>query len=177
MINSFKVLGFFAVISIGIFGCSATQETSSSQTKDTSDTVYPSWYQKTAFIADSVSFTGYGEAIGADSVSAIQNAELQARVNLESGVSGIVEETRATLSEKGNDTVNDPEFLILLRNASQAIQGEGVMDNKTAVNTNGYYRGYASVKINRSKAISTIRSGFEENVSYWEILSAASLFE
>jgi hypothetical protein len=176
MINTFKVLVFFAVIATGIIGCSATQETTSQQT-ESSTASYPSWYQETAFQSDSTYFIGFGEAVASDSLTAIQNAEIQARVNLETGVSESVEETRKSISENGNKTVDSPDFLIMLRNASQAIQDEGTVFNKTAENKDGYYRGYVAVQISRSEAVNTLKTGFDTNQRYWEILNNFNVFE
>lgn len=177
MIHTLKVLGISALITIGIFGCSSTEQVSSSQISDPPVSDSPSWYQKTAFETDSASFSGYGEAVATDSITAIGNAELQARVNLETGVSKIVEDTRKSILESGNETVNKPEFLIMLRNASQAIQGEGTVTNKTAIKKDGYFRGYVAVNIFRSDARDKLISGFEANPEYWEILSSGSIFE
>jgi hypothetical protein len=177
MMQTIKVLVISAVISTGIFGCSATQETTTKRSADPAASNTPSWYQKTAFQTDSTSFTGYGEAVASDSIMAIENAEVQARVNLESGVSEIVEETRNSLLEGGNETVSKPEFLIMLRNASQTIQDEGSVTNKTAIKKDGYFRGYVTVKVSRSDARNVLNSGFEANPEYWNILSSESVFE
>ncbi|MFP8488411.1 hypothetical protein ACKGJO_04865 [Gracilimonas sp. Q87] len=177
MINTFKVLVISTVISFGMIGCSATQETTSPQQTESQDIAYPSWYEQVMFQTDSTSFIGYGEAVALDSVTAIKNAELQARVNLEAGVSEIIEETRESISDKGNETVNTPEFLIMLRNASQAIQKEGTIANKTSLNKDSYFRGYATVRISRSEALTTLRTGFEANQGYWRILNDSSLFQ
>lgn len=177
MINTFKVLVISAVISIGLIGCSATQETTSPQKTESQDLAYPSWYEQVMFQADSTSFIGYGEAVASDSLTAIKNAELQARVNLETGVSEIVEDTRVSILDDGNETVNTPEFLVMLRNASQAIQNEGAIANKISINKDGYFRGYATVRISRSEALTTLRSGFDTNQGYWRILNDSSLFQ
>ncbi|MDZ7807010.1 MAG: hypothetical protein U5K71_07830 [Gracilimonas sp.] len=177
MINTFKVLVFLAAISIGMIGCSATQKTTTSPETKSPAPAYPSWYQETAFQADSLSFIGLGEAVASDSMTAIKNAELQARVNLETGVSELVEETRKTLSENGNKTVDTPIFLIMLRNASQAIQDEGTVNNKAAVNKEGFFRGYVTVQISRSDAKATLRNGFDANQRFWQILDNSTLFD
>jgi len=177
MIHTFRNFVFIAILSFGFFGCSATQETSSSQTNNTQTSDLPTWYQDMSFMADSVSFIGYGEAIASDSLTAINNAELQAQVNLESGISEIVEETRSRLSEDGNAAVNEPEFLIMLRNASQAIQDAGSTNKKVATEKNGYYKGFVSVNISKTEAKKVISSGFIDNQGYLDILNSSLFFE
>jgi len=177
MIHTFRNFVFIAILSFGFFGCSATQETSSSQTNKTQTSDFPTWYQDMSFMADSVSFIGYGEAIASDSLTAINNAELQAQVNLESGISEIVEETRSRLSEDGNAAVNEPEFLIMLRNASQAIQDAGSTNKKVATEKNGYYKGFVSVNISKTEAKKVISSGFIDNQGYLDILNSSLFFE
>jgi len=177
MIHTFRIFVFITILTFGFLGCSATQKTSSSQTNKTQTSDLPTWYQDMSFQADSISFIGYGEAIASDSLTAINNAELQAQVNLESGISEIVEETRSRLSEDGNAAVNEPEFLIMLRNASQAIQDAGSTNKKVATEKNGYYKGFVSVNISKTEAKKVISSGFIDNQGYLDILNSSSLFE
>lgn len=177
MIKIFRLFIVISVITIGVSACSSTETATSPQQSEPVSSAHPSWYQMKAFESDSSLFTGFGEAVAADSISAIRNAELQARVNLETGVSEMVEETRTSISKNGNETVDSPDFLIMLRNASQTVETKGSVSNKAAEMKDGYFRGYVSVTISKTEAIKTLRSGFSANQGYWQILNSVSLFE
>lgn len=177
MIKIFRLFIVITALTVAVSGCASTETTTTPQQTEPDTPDFPSWYQTKAFESDSTSFAGYGEAVAGDSISAIRNAELQARANLETGVSELVEETRKSISESGNDTVDSPEFLIMLRNAGQAIEGEGAVSNKSAVEKEGYFRGYVKVSISKADAIDVFRSGLSPNPNYWQVLNSASLFE
>lgn len=177
MIHYFKAFIPSILIIISIIGCSATQETSTTQTPNTKASDIPSWFQQTTFTADSTSYMGYGEAVASDSTTAIQNAKLQARANMESGISRLIEDARVKLSGEGNELADSPDFLITIRNASQKLENEGAVTNQIAVLQEGYYRGFATVNISKTEARNMIRDGLAGKQNYLDALNSTNLFE
>lgn len=155
------------LLTIGFLGCSSTELVT--ETADEGG-IYPAWYAPSEFSEDSVSFSGYAMAVSSDSVIAMANAELQARVNLESQIAEQFEEKRKSLEESGSSLATNADFIITLRNAHNAVQDAADAGNRSAKREEGYYRGFAQVSITRSELQDLMRSGFAGKASYWEAL-------
>lgn len=93
--------------------CTSTQEVSEEPPTEEvtpTESIYPNWYSQNSFASDSLAYHGYGNAVSGDSVVAMANAELQARANLEKGISDLLEDIRIEIQENGTNAVTEPGF-------------------------------------------------------------------
>ncbi|MEX0724478.1 MAG: hypothetical protein WD053_11395 [Gracilimonas sp.] len=175
MSNFFKALLYTSILLIGFSGCATTDEVTE-QGDGESEKIYPQWYVPSGFSSDSVAFNGYATAISSDSSIAMANAELQARVNLESHIAERLESVRKQLEENGSPISTNTDFIITLRNAHNAVEAAADPVEGTAQSEEGYYRGFAQVSITRSQLAALIRSGFSGKENYWEAISDSDIF-
>lgn len=157
--------------------CSSTQEVAQNTTTEEPmvESPYPDWYTQNSFVADSLSFHGFGMAISGDSVVAMANAELQARAQLETGVSDLVEDIRESLEEAGNTTVSEPEFIIALRKAHQQVQTAANEAGQEAIQEEAsFFKGYARVSISKTELTDLLESNLPSN--YWDIVKSSPEF-
>lgn len=169
----FKGFILVLMVTMGFLGCSATEQTTESS--DGSGGIYPGWYIQSGFSADSLSHHGYATAVSSDSVIAIANAELQARVNLESYIARKLESAREQLEDQGLDIATDTDFIIILRNSHHAVQEEAVPVNKSANRVNNYYRGFSQVSITKNELMEILESGFSGKTNYWNALKNSEI--
>jgi len=141
-----------------------------------SEGIYPQWYAPSGFSSDSVAFSGYATAVSSDSVIAMANAELQARVNLENHIAERLESVREQLEESGSSISTNADFIITLRNAHDAVEDAAETGKRSAKQEDGYYRGFTKVTITRDELRDLIRSGFSGKENYWEIISDSDIF-
>ena len=157
--------------------CSSTQEvtgTSSTDAVTPSKSIYPDWYSQNYFASDSLAYHGYGDAVSGDSVVAMANAELQARANLEKGISDILEEIRVELQENGSGAVSEPSFLIALRRAHQQVETEAEDAVREAKSDDSIFRGYAQVSISKSELLALLEDNL--SVGQWNLINSARQF-
>ncbi|HET8866335.1 MAG TPA: hypothetical protein VFM80_11615 [Gracilimonas sp.] len=169
----FSVVVVF-VLMLGISACSTSEEITTKS--ETSPGIYPSWYSTSGLASDSLSFRGYATAVSSDSVLAMANAELQARVNLESNIAHKMEAVREALEERGSSLATNTDFIITLRNAHNMVQNVARLENKSAEEEDGYYRGFAQVVISKTDLKSLLESGFSEKDDYWQTFSSSPEF-
>lgn len=174
MPHIFKGFILIITVTVGLLGCSATEPTTVKS--EGSSGLYPAWYAQSGFSSDSISYHGFATAVSSDSVIAIANAELQARVNLESHIAELFEEERERLMEEGSIFARNTDFIITLRNAHNEVQSAATSKNRSASNEEGYYRGFTQVTITKSKLQDLMRSGFSGKTSYWEAIKETTLF-
>lgn len=176
MFNHFRNL-LFVLLFVGIFtACSTSENTTADKTNNEVSSIYPEWYSQTDFTSDSVSFNGFATAISSDSVIAIANAELQARVNLERAIAEKMENVREALEDNGNSIANNTDFILTLRNAHQSVQEAASEAGGEARPKANYYTGYAKVSISKNELISLLESGFRGKTSYWDAISSSVIF-
>lgn len=164
---------------IGFLGCSTTEEATkqTAEPSEESSGIYPNWYEQSGFSADSLSFHGFAMAVSSDSAIAMANAELQARVNLESQIAIKLESVREGLEDNGSEIATDPDFIITIRNAHNAVQDAADSGEQVALEEEDYYRGFAQVTILRSELIEVIKNGFNGKDSFWQEVSSSNLFQ
>jgi hypothetical protein len=141
----------------------------------TTESTYPDWYSsQNDFDSDSLSYRGYGDAVSGDSVVAMTNAELQARANLESGISDLLEEIREGIHESGAEEVSEPRFLILFRRAHQQVETQAEDVIRESRSQDSFYKGYAQVSISRIELLALLEDNL--STSQWDIISSAPQF-
>lgn len=170
--------GLFLALALLITGiqCSSTSSVSTETTSKAAPSIYPVWYNNSGYLADSLSFHGFGTAVSSDSLSAITKAENQARIILEAEIAEITEIIREDLVEGGSNAAKNTDFIIILRTAHSLVQQEADKGQGIARNTNGRYRGFASVSITKEKIVSTLEKGFNGHPRYWSEFSGVQSF-
>lgn len=169
----FKGFILVLMVTMGFLGCSATEQTVGSS--DGSGGIYPAWYVQSGFSADSLSYHGFATAVSSDSVIAMANAELQARVNLESYIARKLESVREQLEDEGSDIATDTDFIITLRNAHHAVQEEAIPGNRSANKEKNYYRGFSQVSIAKNELMDLLESGFSGKARFWNALKNSEI--
>ncbi|MFD2532114.1 hypothetical protein [Gracilimonas halophila] len=169
----FKGFILVLMVTMGFFGCSATEQTAVSSEGSTG--IYPGWYIHSGFSVDSLSYNGFATAVSSDSVIAMANAELQARVNLESYIARKLESVREELEDQGSDIATDTDFIITLRNAHDAVQEEAVSGNKSANKEENYYRGFSEVSITKNELMGLLEDGFSGKTRFWNALKNSEI--
>ncbi|MBD3615627.1 MAG: hypothetical protein HUJ22_03565 [Gracilimonas sp.] len=177
MSNIFKGL-FFGIVLVVITGLSACSTSEKTTTVDvgTSGDSYPSWYVPSGFGADSLTFHGFATAVSSDSVIAMANAELQARINLESNIAEKMESVRKELEENGSSAVTNTDFILILRNAHNEVQTAATSEDKSSHKEDRGYRGFAKVSITKIDLESLLKDGFSGHPNYWRELNSSALF-
>ncbi|MTI87559.1 MAG: hypothetical protein FH748_06275 [Balneolaceae bacterium] len=162
------VLGL--VLSAVVSSCSSTQKASTAVTEAVNevDSVYPAWYKKAGFLAESTQYTAYHTAIAADSNKAISVAEDYARTKLESSLADKFETVRSQMASNGKSVAQQRDFIILLRNAHQQIVEEAQIQVSEASFDENHYRGFAAARISTSSLLKLMKKGFSQNAFYWK---------
>lgn len=162
------------LLTIGFLGCSSTEKITEEAEEGG---FYPAWYESAEFSEDSVSFNGYAMAVSSDSVIAMANAELQARVNLESHIAAKLESVREELDDNGSSIATNTDFIITLRNAHNSVQEAADAGNRSAQREGSYFRGFVQVSISKSELLDLLELGFSGKESYWQELRSTELFQ
>ncbi len=165
--------GVLSIIALIIAGACSSSAPTVGTTSTSNNSIFPGWYNQSGFIADSLGYHGYATAVAADSSTAIQRAESQARTNLGKNVGEITEEIRLELERSGSTNVDNTDFIIILRTAHTGVEGESALTRSVAVKTDGYYRGFAKVEISRSQAGTVLEKGFTGHPRYWGEFSSS----
>ena len=163
---------FFSAVIILAIGCSGTETVTSNP--ENANTLFPGWYQTSAFVQDSSSFSSGGTAVASDSLVAIVRAETQARILLESHLAQKMEDVRESL---GTDEAAKPDFIITLRNAHAKAEAAAAVINKASKKTEKGYRGFAVVSISRQEFHSLMEQGFSSKSGYWNAFSSSSSYK
>lgn len=169
--NTFLILT--ALLLIGN-ACSTTQ--TSTQTTESSAAGIPSWYLQSGFESDSLSFSGFASAIAADSLTAVQRAENQAKANLENHIARKMENIRADLEKSGSLNAIKPDFILTLRNAHAKVESEAAISRVAVTNLEGHYRAFARASINKPELLVLLQSGFEGKKALWDELTSSEVF-
>lgn len=173
MLKFFKVAFFVSALTITLSSCSSSGETI---VDNTSSSMYPAWYSTAEFASDSTAFHGFATAISSDSVVAIANAELQARIHLENAIAYKMEEVRSSLEEGGSSMVTNSDFILTLRNAHKAVQDAAKNTSGEARANDQYFTGFARVTISKAEFRVLMESGFKGKTNYWETFSNSASF-
>ena len=144
--------------------------------KTEAPSIYPAWYHTTGFVADSTSFTMSATAVASDSVTAIQRAELESRMLLESYLSKEMESVRTKLESSGSNSVKKPDFILTLRNAHAAVEKEAVTKNSLSEKTELGYRGFAQTSITKTALNSLMQKDFSGKTNYWKEFSGSPAY-
>lgn len=165
------------IITIGYVSACGPTGATTEQPSSSSPAFYPSWYSASSqFMADSVSITGLGMAVGVDSASAAASAERLSRANLESGVAKMVEDARKEVvdTEGSGSVASKPDFIFTLRNAHQLSEERAEITNVTAVQKDSTYYGFASAKLSKEALRSLLtdqmgKAGYQSTVEQLEL--------
>ncbi len=163
---------FFSAVIILTIGCSGTQTVISNS--ENTNALFPGWYQTSAFAQDSTSFSSGGTAVASDSLIAIERAETQARILLESHLAQKMEDIRESL---GTDEASRSDFIITLRNAHARAEQAATVINSSSKKTEKGYRGFAVVSISRQEFHSLMEQGFSSKSGYWNTFSSSSSYK
>ncbi len=159
--------GALSVIIITLTGACASTGSVDSTSAPEANSVFPSWYMASEFSTDSLTYSGFGTAIAADSLIATQRAEKQARLNLEKNIALLTEEIRTDMVKSGSTDAGNADFIIILRTAHAALEEAASLNQSIARATEGYYRGFASVEMTRSQIREVLEEGFTGHPRYW----------
>ncbi|RNC80097.1 MAG: hypothetical protein ED557_13300 [Balneola sp.] len=164
--------GVLSIITLFIVSCSSSAPTVGT-TNSTSNSIFPGWYNQSGFFADGVAYHGFATAVSADSVTAIERAELKARTTLGKNIGEITENIRVELDQGGSSNVGNTDFIIILRTAHTGVELESTLTESLATKVDGYYRGFAKVEISRAQAASVLETGFTGHPRYWGEFSSS----
>ena len=162
-------------IGISIYACSSTGGTASSGGASGSS-VFPSWYNTTEYLADSLSYSGFGTGVAEDSLVALQRAEADALANLESYVAELTEEIRNEMVDAGSTDADNTDFIIILRTAHSLVEGEAGLSSSSVRSEGSYYRGFAGVSISKADLVDVLEKGFTGHPRYWGGFSSSPSF-
>ncbi len=169
-----KLCALSTFIFLGLNACSSTENVGNEIAERSS--VFPSWYQNAEFSSDSLGYSGFGTAIGADSAKAIERADMQARIYLEKRIAQLTEEVRTDLVQSGSKDAENTDFIIILRTAHSNVVEAANSVQSVSRKTDGYYRGFASVEISKDQLKSVLEQGFKGHPRYWGAFSASPTF-
>lgn len=169
-----KLWALSAFFFLGFNACSSTENVGNGLAESSS--VFPSWYQNAEFVGDSLGYSGFATAIGADSAKAIERAEIQARIHLEKRIAQLTEEVRTELVESGSKDAENTDFIIILRTAHAKVVEAANSIQSVSRKTDGYYRGFASVEISKNQLRSVLEQGFTGHPRYWGTFSSSPSF-
>ncbi|MFV1884654.1 MAG: hypothetical protein ACMZ7B_09215 [Balneola sp.] len=167
--------GALSVLIITMLGACAASGPAVSDSSSV-ESIFPSWYAMNGFSSDSVSYLGFATAIAADSTVAVERAEKQARINLEKNIALLTEEIRTDLVKSGSNNADNTDFIIILRTAHSGVEAAASSNQTIVRNTEGYYRGFASVEITRAELRNVLEKGFTGHPRYWGEFSSAQGF-
>ncbi len=172
----FKFGALSVIIITAIGACATSSGSVESVSSAVTNSVFPSWYQTSEFAIDSLSYSGFATAIAADSTIALERAEKQARLNLEKNIALLTEEIRTDMVDAGSTDADNTDFIIILRTAHAALEDAASLDQSLARQTDGYFRGFASVEITRAKIREVLEKGFTGHPRYWGGYSSSEGF-
>ena len=164
--------GVLLTAAVLVIGCSGSQ-TLTTDSKNT-NALFPGWYQASAFTQDSSSFSSGGTAVASDSLVAIERAETQARILLESHLAQKMEDVRESLNS--SEAVK-ADFIITLRNGHAKAEQAANVINVTSKKTEKGYRGFAVVSISKQQFHNLMEQSFSSKSGYWNILSSSSSYK
>lgn len=171
----FKLGVLSIVILLGMNACATTENTSVESVKESSS-IFPTWYQPVESSSDSLGYMGFATAIAADSIKAIERAEIQARIHLEKKIAQLTEEIRTDLEDSGSTNVANADFIIILRTAHSQVQKTAKSAQSMSKKTDGYYRGFSSVGISKNEIRTVLEQGFTGHPRYWGEFSSSPTF-
>lgn len=175
MKNISRILVLIAVTAT--IACSGAKEVSMSSSSSPKNSAFPSWYSGFEFNADSTSFTSRATSVAADSKTAKVRAENEARALLESYIAEELEDIRTELERDGSSTVQEANFILMLRNAHLTIEEAATITNTESIQKEGVYRGFVKVEITKGKVNSLLEKGFSSNNNYWRTFSISRSYQ
>ncbi len=158
-----------------IAACSSTESVAVKEKVVAS--IYPTWYQQSGFEADSSSFIMSATAVASDSTVAIERAEIESRMLLESHISKELERVRTTLERAGSSSVKKADFILALRNAHAAVEKGAKSEFQLSTKTEMGYRGFSKVSITKTHVDELMAKGFAGKSSYWEEFSGSEAYQ
>ena len=162
------------LIGLSVYACSSTGGAAAGG--GAGNSLFPSWYNANEYSVDSLSYAGFGTAIAGDSLLALQRAEADARVNLETYIAELTEEIREEMIDAGSNDAANIDFIIILRMAHSLVEGEAAAATTVSRAEGSYYRGFAGVKITREELVKVLERGFTGHPRYWGGFSSSALF-
>jgi hypothetical protein len=146
------------------FACSGAEKITPSD--PTTDNNYPSWYGGFEFTSDSTQFMARATAVADNAVTAQARAEKEARGLLESYLAKELEDIRAELERDGSEIVQQPDFILTLRNAHYKIEEIAAVSNSKSIEIDSIFRGFVKVEISKSTLEDLIQNAFDSNKSF-----------
>lgn len=174
---SFLVLA----LSASFISCAPSAETQQSNSSDTGDQKYPSWYRSGQVVSNDSLFIGYGTALAEDESTAGEKAVAQASRNLKSAIGEKLEDIRSEASgEMGSEAgVDSPQFILTLRKAENVIArvaSQSQIETEAVDKYNGY-RGFAEVTVPKEELLEQIGNRLSANQKAWNALQESQAFE
>lgn len=159
--------------------CSSSNVATESERSDRLKS-YPSWYQSSLHTEGS-DFYGYAAAIAADSSSAAEKAVMQARANLEAGLSVKVEESRKKMAERSDNyaILKTPEFILHLRKAEEALSkaARPVRSEVAPTESGNGYRGFAEVVLSKTEVTDQLDRALASQSKAWNLLKRSQAYK
>lgn len=141
------------------------------------ESIFPGWYNSTGFSSDSLSFSGFGVAIGADSTDAVERAEVEAENQLGFQLSKLAEDIRVQLERENVTAASNVDFILLLRNATSSLKSFSETTNQYMLSPNNNFRAIAEVSITRDKAHQLFENAFNGHPRYWAAFSQSNQYQ
>jgi hypothetical protein len=157
-----------------IYSCSSTEGVVDSASDSG---LFPSWYSSNGFQSDSTTFSGYGIAIAADSVVAIQRATDEAKKNLDLAIGKLAEDVRTQLVSEGVSSVSNTDFILILRNAHADAISMASLTSQRVIEEDRRFRGFAEVEITKEDLVNQLEEGFNGHPRYWAAFSNNDSFQ
>ncbi len=151
-----------------IYACSSSSGTVGDTT---SGGIFPGWYLSSGFQADSSTFSGFGNAIAADSTRAIERATADAKTQLDLAIGKMAEDVRKSLVNDGVASASNTDFILILRNAHADAINASLVSNTNVIKDGNTFRSFAEVTITRSELVSQLEKGFTGHPRYWGAFS------
>lgn len=161
---------------IFLYGCSATESATEPMPVKAKESVFPEWYIVSEIASDSISFSGYGTAVGSDSLVSIQRAGEKAKLVLESDVSEKLEKVRVDLVDNGQEFFNEKATILAFRKASDQVSITAETPVTSSVKRDNNFRGFAEARISKSQFLFTLKSTLTIPDKQWDILNSSALF-
>lgn len=167
-----RITYILIIFLISLFSCSSTENIS--QISDNKG--FPSWYSNSNFQSDATSFFGFGMAIASDSSVAINRAITEANKNLDLAIGKMTEDVRKELLKEGISSVENTDFILILRNAHADVSLSSELINKEIVEKEGIYRAFTQVNLTKKIFQNILEKGFKGHPKYWATFSGNELF-
>jgi len=174
--KNYSRIALLSLLTLTIACSGAKETTTNSSTTTSSSSMYPVWYGSFEFSADSSSFHARATAVASNANTAKIRAEKEARALLESYIAKELENVRSELERDGSDIVSEPAFILKLRNAHLKVEEEATVLQSDSKQSEGVFRGFTKVEINKQTLHRLLEQGFSGNRAYWNTFSSSKSF-